>query len=285
MLKKLLFCILMLAAFLGFTQIPNAGFESVTGSKPNNYNLGPTYSLYPIRDTLSPKSGLHAAAIYGSIPPAYPGAVISEHLLGPTLPVSLSGWYKYYPQLGDSIVFSLGVYKTGNIASYAPNVPTVITASTAIYTQFTVPINYTSYGFASCDSAFIIIYTTGNVSQGGYNWPHPNTIAVFDDLAWNYSVTAVAEVNKDVLINAESVSPNPAKEFTNIVYTVSDNCDVSLKLYDVTGKEVRTVIDKEPQRSGRYKAEIELNGLQSGIYLCEFTTSSGYKVTKKLVKQ
>ena len=172
-----------------------------------------------------------------------------------------------------------------SFGGYAPNVYSVITASTAIYTQFTVPMNYSSYSFTSCDSAFIIIYPTGNVSQGGFNWAHQNTKALFDDLAWTFTTTGVAEINKDVLINAESVFPNPAKDYANIIYTVSEPSDVSLKLYDITGKEVLRIIDNEPQRVGRYKAVAELNGLQSGIYLYEFTTSSGYKVTKKLIKQ
>ncbi len=287
MVKKLLFIALMLAAFLGFTQIPNAGFESVTAGKPNNYNLGSIYGLYPIRDTLSPRTGIHAAAIYGSIPPAYNGAVISEHQMAGALPTGLSGWYKYKPQLGDSIIFDIGVYKQGFFSSAATNnyTSTILTGTTSVYTQFNVPINYTGYAFASCDSAYIIIYPTGNVSALGFNWAHPNTVAVFDDLAWTYTVLGVPEIDKTHAINLENVSPNPASNYANLIYTVSEPTNVSLKLYDITGKEVLKIIDNEHQQSGRYKAVAELTGLQAGVYLYEFTTSSGYKVTKKLIKQ
>lgn len=275
-------------AFISLTvpaQILNPGFESVTAGKPNNYNLGPIYSTYPIRDTSAAHTGSHAAALYGSVPPANPGAVISEHALGPNLPVAITGWYKFFPQLGDSIAFECGVYKQGNIAGAAPNVPTWITTASAVYTQFSVAIDYTSYGYSSCDSAFVILYPTGNVSSGGYNWAHPNTIIIVDDLAWTYTTVGVPEIKSELQVNVETVAPSPARDRTNIIYTVSEPSDVSLALYDLTGKEIRKVIDKEHQQKGRYKAEVQLSDLPAGVYLYEFSTSSGYKVTKKLIKQ
>ncbi|MGZ3883834.1 MAG: T9SS type A sorting domain-containing protein [Bacteroidia bacterium] len=285
MIKQLLFITCIASALTGTSQILNPGFESVTAGKPDNYNLGPVYSTYPIRDTSAAHTGLHAAAIYGSIPPANPGAVVSEHALGPNLPVAATGWYKFFPQLGDSIAFECGVYKQGNIATAAPNVATYITAASAVFTQFTVPINYTGYGFTTCDSAFIILYPTGNVSSGGYNWAHPGTIAIIDDLAWTYTTVGVPEINTDLLVNVENVMPNPAKDHANIIYTVAEPSDVSLNIYDLTGKQIIRVIDKERQQKGRYKAEVQLNDLPAGVYLYEFTTSTGYKVTKKLIKQ
>jgi len=285
MIKKLLFGILVLTVVQGSSQILNPGFESVTAGKPNNYNQGPVYSLYPIRDTSASRTGLHAGAIYGSVPPAYPGAIINEHTLGPNLPTSLTGWYKFSPQLGDSLVFTLGVYKTGDIANYAPNVPAYIITPAVVYTQFTVAIDYTSYGYTTCDSAFIIIYPTGNVSSGGYNWAHPGTVAIFDDLAWTFTTTAVAEINKSMLLNIENVQPNPVKDYANIVYTLAEPNTVTLKLFDVTGKELLKPINNEHQLKGRYKAELAMDDLPAGVYLYQFSTSSGFTVTKKLIKQ
>ena len=106
---KLLSFVFIANAFIGLSQIPNPGFESVTGGKPNGWNLGPTYSFYPIRDTLVPHTGVHAAAIYGSVPPAYNGAVVMNFVQSSALPVALTGWYKFYPQNGDSIVFDVEV--------------------------------------------------------------------------------------------------------------------------------------------------------------------------------
>ncbi len=286
--KKLLLSAFTIISFLGFSQIPNPGFESVTAGKPDGWNLGGVYSLYPLRDTLVPHSGNHAAAIYGSVPPAYNGAVVMDFVQISNRPINLTGWYKFYPQGGDSIVFDIEVWKQGNYAGAAFNTftSTILTGSTTVFTQFTVPVNYATYTATTCDSAYISIYPTGNVSQGGYNWAHPNTKAIFDDLAWTFTVaTGLYDIKNEAFVNIENVSPNPAKDFANIVYTVSEPSKVTLKLTDITGKEVMKIIDNEAQARGRYRAEADLTGLVSGIYFYEFTTSSGFKVCKKMVKE
>lgn len=271
----------------GFSQIPNPSFESVTSGKPNGWNLGIVYGSYPIRDTAVPHSGNHAVAFYGSIPPTYNGALAQNFTQISNKPLALTGWYRFYPQNGDSILFDVEVWKQGNYATRAKNslTTTILTGTTTVFTQFSVSINYAGYGFTTCDSAFISIYPTGNVSQGGYNWAHPNTKAIFDDLAWTFSPTGVEEINLQQLVNVESTSPNPTESFVNIIYTVGEPANISLKLNDLLGKEVLVIVDHEPQLKGRYKAVADLSELPSGIYFYEFITSSGYKITKKLIKQ
>lgn len=287
MLKKLLFFAFLLASFLGFTQIPNPGFESVSGGAPTGWNQGPTYSLYPIRDTNVVHSGSHAVAIYGSVPPAYNGALAQSFAQASALPVSLTGWYKFYPEGGDSILFDVGVWKQGHYSTAAKNTHTItiLTGTTNVFTQFNVPISYTSYTYTTCDSAYIIIYPTGNVSQGGYNWAHPNTKAIFDDLAWNMGTTTGVNEIKNLPLNAESVWPNPATDAASIVYTVAEPATVSLRIYDMTGQEVLKIVDNEQQARGRYKAVADLSSLRSGMYFYELSTASGYKVVNKLLKQ
>jgi hypothetical protein len=288
MIKKLLFSGFNLITFLAFCQIPNPGFESVTAGKPNGWNAGPTYSLYPLRDTLAPHSGTHAAAIYGSVPPAYNGAIVMDFMQASARPVALTGWYKFYPQSGDSIVFDIQVWKQGNYAGAASNnfTSTILTGTTNVYTQFSVAINYATYTATTCDSAFISIYPTGNVSQGGYNWAHPNTKAIFDDLAWTTTVNVgIKEIDKNSIINIENIAPNPAKDFANIIYTVSEPSVISIKIYDIAGREVLKVVDSENQSIGRYKAEADLKNLKPGIYFYELKSLGEYKIWKKFVKE
>jgi hypothetical protein len=60
--------------------------------------------------------------------------------------------------------------------------------------------------------------------------------------------------------------PNPFNPSTRIVFTIPENGYVTLKVYDVLGKEVTTLADAVQFPSG--KNEIEFNGkeLASGIY-------------------
>lgn len=286
MIAKILFFLFLLAAFFGFAQIPNPGFESVSGGMPTGWNQGPTYSLYPLRDTSAAHTGSNAAAIYGSVPPAYNGALAGAFTQSSALPVSLTGWYKFFPEAGDSLIFNIGVWKQGNYSTAATNAPgsSVITGTASVYTQFNIPINYASYAFSSCDSAYVIIYPTGNVSYGGYNWTHPNTIALFDDLAWTFSTTGI-EVNKELPLNAETVQPNPAGELAILVYTVGEPVTVSLAITDIAGRKVMDVMRNVPQGTGRYKVPAETARLEPGIYFYELSTAGGYRIQKKFIKQ
>jgi type IX secretion system substrate protein len=60
---------------------------------------------------------------------------------------------------------------------------------------------------------------------------------------------------------------------------------VSLKIYDILGKEVATLVNDE-KPTGSYKVEFDGNKLASGIYLYKLTASGGegsFTETKKLV--
>lgn len=275
-----LFCITL------FSQIPNPGFESVSSGKPNGWNQGAVYGLYPIRDTSVTHGGIHAAAIYGSIPPALNGAIVQDFVNSSLwLPATLTGFYKFYPEMGDSLIIYAEIWKQGNYATRAKTTYSlsILTGTTNVYTQFNVLINYAGYGFSSCDSAFISIYPTGNVSAFGYNWAHPNTKALVDDLAWAVPLS-ISEVNKVNGISLEKIGPNPTSNFTSVYYTVSDVSQTSLNVYDVTGKLVQKVIDKEFQKTGRYRADIDISLLGDGVYIIELTSNTGYSIRQKLIK-
>jgi len=59
--------------------------------------------------------------------------------------------------------------------------------------------------------------------------------------------------------------PNPFNPETNIEYTVPCNSDVLLKVYDLLGREVTTLVDKR-QNAGTYKTNFNARNKASGIY-------------------
>lgn len=75
--------------------------------------------------------------------------------------------------------------------------------------------------------------------------------------------------------------PNPFNPTTMISYTIPKDGHVMLKIYDVLGREVETLVD-ESQKVGRY--EIQFNGshLASGVYFYRLI-SGGHVFTKKLM--
>ncbi len=59
--------------------------------------------------------------------------------------------------------------------------------------------------------------------------------------------------------------PNPFNPQTTVTYTIPDDGFVSLKLFDMLGREVKTVVN-EFTEIGKYSVEVDAGNLSSGVY-------------------
>lgn len=75
--------------------------------------------------------------------------------------------------------------------------------------------------------------------------------------------------------------PNPFNSQTTIKFEIPEKDFVILKLYDLTGNEIKTLINEELDR-GKYSIALDANQLASGVYFYTMQTKS-FKATKKLV--
>lgn len=75
--------------------------------------------------------------------------------------------------------------------------------------------------------------------------------------------------------------PNPFNPVTKIQFDIPKTANVSLKIYDIQGKELETIV-KETLNPGQYEAEWNGAFYPSGIYFCKIE-SSGYNGTRKMV--
>ncbi len=75
--------------------------------------------------------------------------------------------------------------------------------------------------------------------------------------------------------------PNPFNPSTSIQYAVSSWQFVSLKVYDVLGNEVVTLVNEE-KPAGNYEVEFNGEGLTSGIYFYQLRAGN-FIETKKMV--
>lgn len=75
--------------------------------------------------------------------------------------------------------------------------------------------------------------------------------------------------------------PNPFIHFTIIRLQLTVKSLVSLRLYDITGRIVKTLVNEEKQ-TGSYSINFNAKGLLSGIYFAELKAGE-FKDTKKLV--
>ena len=122
-----------------------------------------------------------------------------------------------------------------------------------------------------------------------YYW-HVNAININGDsscsLNANFSTgTAVGiinEINNIPKVFALSQNyPNPFNPSTIINYEIPESGLVTIKIYDVLGREVSTIVNEE-KSPGRYKVKFNGSNLASGLYLYRIT-SGNFSETKKML--
>ena len=75
--------------------------------------------------------------------------------------------------------------------------------------------------------------------------------------------------------------PNPARSQATLRYAVPERQNVKIRLYDVLGRRVRTVVDEELK--GRHKRRVDLSGLPSGVYFLQLGAGGATKTQKLTV--
>jgi hypothetical protein len=75
--------------------------------------------------------------------------------------------------------------------------------------------------------------------------------------------------------------PNPFNPSTAISYSIPNEKFVSLKIYDIIGNEVSTLVDKK-QSAGSYQINFNADGLSSGIYFYKLQTEN-FNQTMKMI--
>ena len=75
--------------------------------------------------------------------------------------------------------------------------------------------------------------------------------------------------------------PNPFNITTSIAYTIPDRQYVELKIYDILGNEIVTLVNEQKQ-AGKHSVEFNASRLASGIYFYSVKTGD-YNHTKRMV--
>ncbi len=98
------------------------------------------------------------------------------------------------------------------------------------------------------------------------------------------SITIVGIDEDPVIVNEfnlEQNYPNPFNPATNIKYSLSEESNVTLKVYDVLGNEVATLVNTT-QEAGAYDINFDASQLSSGLYI--YTLNAGnFTSSKKMI--
>ena len=117
-----------------------------------------------------------------------------------------------------------------------------------------------------------------NVSPGEYSY----RLKQMDyDGTTEYSSIVEVEITQPIEYSLSQNYPNPFNPSTTIAYSILKDGLVTLKVYDVLGEEVVTLIN-EVQSAGTRNITFYASELSSGVYYYQLV-SGGFISTKKLI--
>ncbi len=141
-----------------------------------------------------------------------------------------------------------------------------------------------------------ILYTT---KIGGHSWPGGNTSFAVpsqaisaSDLLWDFFVAhPLIQNTTDVNEGTTNIGnfqymlyqnyPNPFNPNTQISFSLPENNNVCLKVYNMLGEEVITLINGNMNK-GFHTINLSMNNMPSGVYIYSIT-SGNFRDTKKLL--
>ena len=96
-------------------------------------------------------------------------------------------------------------------------------------------------------------------------------------------LTSIRDISKNSPINFSLFQnyPNPFNPTTKIEYSIPKTSFVTLKVYDVLGREIATLVNEE-KTIGKYNVEFNGINLSSGIYLYKIQAGN-YSSVKKMI--
>ena len=288
-MKNVLYSLLLV--FFGFlitlhSQVPNAGFENWTGGEADSWTSNNSPGVFT---TITQSNSSHTGSS------ALKGEVVNVSGFGNLTPLvvsddgsftsggfpvsqkfnSLKGFYKLNTSASDQVLIILAMY-VGETGVGAGAIQLDVAAS---YTQFDFPIIYDQGFSGTPDRCGIVIQITD--ANGSGTLVTVGSEMYIDDLELSMDVVSdVEDQTQPLTFKLEQNFPNPFNPSTQIRYKIAENDFVSLKVYDLLGNEVATLIN-EVQSAGSYQVNFDATRLSSGIYFYSIKTSR-FNFTRKM---
>ena len=110
-----------------------------------------------------------------------------------------------------------------------------------------------------------------------------NVYLATDESVWRSNPDSTVYVNdKSPTVTNYSLSqnyPNPFNPVTTIKYSISNNGLVKLQIFDILGREVKTLVNEE-KPTGEYEVQFNGSSLASGVYIYKLTAGTFTQVRK-----
>jgi hypothetical protein len=144
------------------------------------------------------------------------------------------------------------------------------------------------------DFARVLLVNSSNYKSGQGNllvrWPNGvESRYRLSELCLGTTVTLVQPPVVEMMTESEpdaatplTVSPNPFNPTTTLSYTLAEAADVELKVFNLMGREVATLVS-DRQAAGAYQVSFKAGSLPSGLYLSRFTAGGRSHVSRLML--
>ena len=146
-----------------------------------------------------------------------------------------------------------------------------ITGNNETWSQFGLDLS--NYADSTIRLGFYFTSNGGGNYEGWY----------IDDIRIDGIVTGIGNIQNEIPNNFNLFQnyPNPFNPTTKINYEIPKRSFVTLKVYDVLGKEVATLVNQD-MSAGSYEINFDASELTSGIYFYRISAGS-FTETKKMI--
>lgn len=142
----------------------------------------------------------------------------------------------------------------------------------------TVGLNYNLAIYVNAqDSIYFIVNRNANNSYDQTDWNPTITYQYLTPKA----LTRIKDIQVPQRFFLSQNYPNPFNPSTEIKYSIPQSSVVVLKIYNMLGQEVATLVNQE-QKSGNYIVDFNASNLASGVYMFRIQ-AEGFTLTKKMI--
>lgn len=125
----------------------------------------------------------------------------------------------------------------------------------------------------------MILDTDGNIVLVG----HASTPVSYSFVTARYFSGLLNNIDF-TLDNSILIYPNPVQDEVILEYTLENNENISVGLYDVSGKLIKSIYSNKNRTKGNHKETINLNNIVSGSYILKLNNNNNNSQGIKLVK-
>jgi hypothetical protein len=134
-------------------------------------------------------------------------------------------------------------------------------------------------GYGTTNKPMSYSFVDENVNPGSYQY----CLKQIDfNGSFTYSDIIEVVVEAQMKFSLEQNYPNPFNPSTKISYRLPENNFVTLKVYDVLGNEITTLVNEE-KSAGNYEVNFNAASLSSGIYSYKLTAGNSSEAKKMIL--